>query len=445
MSTPPASINAFLDSMAEIDDLTVTTEAVPKPLDDTSDLFTDQPTDKKKLIRSGLLTIHPPSSHPQWLQPETYFPNADDIMEMWCAKFERGTQEGTLHLHAYFRLKHTHRMRFERLFSLITKHDGITGFNFLPQRAVSKKSTQCAVNYVLKPDTAVGEPFIWNASCQFDQKLWDERKKKLPEKEAVINHIMSKPWNWAWDALLHESDESRLLLAPCGWAKKLHESRATAQPRRKIKDVVILYGAAGTGKTTLAVEWDQQQGEEKDARYYRRNCDDGHFWGGGNTAYKGQRIIHFDEFTGQEKFNNLKEWTSLNQEGPPINVKGKGATLNHETVLFTSNTHPAGWYKNLWGKDPKQFDAFQRRVTRVLFFPELRPDGSINDPTNGWTDDVGCPYYYVDQTPEWVTFSRNLDLAIEHAMTHWPIPDSGPFVDGFEPPADDPRKRARFF
>ena len=416
-------LDDFLASMGDDDslgDLTMATVPSKSTTDDGSDLFDGTTPDKRQLIRSGLLTIHPPSTHPSWLQPGTYFPNADDILEQWCAKFERGEVEGTLHLHAYFKFKATSRLRFERFHSLITKTSGITGFNLKRQRAVTKKSTQCCVNYVLKPETSVldCEPFIWNASCAFDQKLYDERSKKPSKEQAIIDYIMSKPWNWDYSKLLHESDESRILLASCGWAEKFHTRRAVSQPDRKIQHVIILYGASGTGKTTMAVEWDKRDGEEDRARYYRRNCDDGHFWGGGTTAYRGQRIIHFDEFTGQEKFNNLKEWTSKGQKGPPINVKGKGAELNHETVLFTSNTHPAGWYHNLWAKDPNQWKPFQRRITKVLFFPKYRPDGTDNDPADG--TDQG--YHYIDQTAEWGTFGNSYELALEHASAHWPIP-----------------------
>ncbi|AQA27298.1 replication associated protein [Avon-Heathcote estuary associated bacilladnavirus] len=452
MSTPTSAFNAMLDDIGiEIQDdisalcstLADPSDAEPAPpVHDVDDLLASVGPDKRKKIRSGLLTIHPPSSHPSWLKPETWFPQCDDILEIWCAKFEKGEDTGNLHVHIYFKLKHSNTIRFELLQKWITKH--VTGFDFKPQRSATKNSTQCVVNYVLKPETSVGDPFIWNASCAFDQKTWDARHKGKGKKQEIIDHIMARDWTLSWASLVHESDESRALLADCGWGKRFQEDRAAAQPRRKIKDVVILYGAAGTGKTTMAMDWDSKPDETTKARYYRRSCDED-FWGGGATAYNGQRVIHYDEFGGQEKFASLKEITSIGLPGPPVKVKGSGRDLNHDTVVFTSNVHPAGWYKGVWAKDPHQFKPFQRRVTKVLFFPRERPDGTENVPSDG------NPAHFVDQTPEWVAFGDNLDLAIEHAESCWPLPATieddggGAFAPGFSLTSEPEPKRRRFF
>lgn len=155
---------------------------------------------------------------------------------------------------------------------------------------------------------------------KFNQALWDDRKAKPTKKEDVIEnqrkHIESKPKHWTWDQILHEDDFSKTLLCTCSWGKKYHEGRHAEIARRTINNVIIMYGAGGTGKTTLAHSWDVRDDEDKQERYYRRNPDDGHFWGGGRSAYKGQRIIHLEEFCGQEQLSRLKELCDIGKEGP---------------------------------------------------------------------------------------------------------------------------------
>mgnify|MGYP000308092694 CR=1 FL=1 len=203
----------------------------------------------------------------------------------------------------------------------------------------------------------------------------------------------------------------------CSFGKKYHEGRQAEIPRRKIQNVVIMYGAGGTGKTTMAQNWDSNDNEDYQERYYRRNPDDKSFWGGGRTAYKGQRIVHLEEFCGQEQLSRIKEYCDVGKCGPSVNIKGSGADLNHETVLFTSNHHPAAWYRGVWNREAKQFHPFWRRVTSVLFFPAHRADGTLNIP------DSENPAYYIDQTSDWLEFEGDYDKCVEHAMSHWPLPE----------------------
>lgn len=145
----------------------------------------------------------------------------------------------------------------------------------------------------------------------------------------------------------------------------------------------------------------------------------------GRTCYKGQQVIHYEEFTGQEAFSRLKEVCDIGKSGPAVNVKNGGAVLNHDTVIFTSNVHPAGWFHNYWTKDPKQWLPFERRVTEVRFYPSHRPDGSLNAP------DEENPPYFIDQTSEFKSFGGDYTQALAHAEKHWALqeePDPQPMV-----------------
>ncbi len=205
------------------------------------------------------------------------------------------------------------------------------------------------------------------------------------------------------------------MLCACSWGKSYHAGRHCEIGERTITNVILFYGAGGTGKTTMAKQYDVTPGETLQERYYRRNATDGVFWGGGRTAYGGQRVIHYEEFCGQEQLARLKEVCDLKATGPNVNVKNGGATLNHDTVIFTSNHHPAAWYKNVWTKDPKQFHPFWRRITQVMFFPAHRADGTLNIP-----DDDHEPYF-VDQTQQWLAFNGDFNECTSHAAEHWPL------------------------
>ena len=295
---------------------------------------------------------------------------------------------------------------------MFTEHFDSTVNITKPKHRASKKSQACSANYVLAPGKRAPEtePFIWEYNkdkLSFDEKLWGERTQtSKPSKEdkdkLIIDYIESKPKHWDWNSIVHENTESKYLLGSCSWGSKFHAGRHAEVPRRSIDNVIILYGAGGTGKSTLARNWDTREGEDLEERYFLRNYDDGHFWGSGKTSYKSQRIIHLEEFCGQESATKFKQICDIGAGGPPVNVKNSSAILNHDSIIITSNTHPAGWYRNMLDKDPKQWMPLSRRFTQVWFFPELRPDGTPNVPT------LHEAPYYIDQTEEFKTFQSGL-------------------------------------
>ena len=383
-------------------------------------------------ITACIITFFPDNEDRDMLLPQTWFKDGDYIN--YCAKFELGCETERFHGHIFVRFTNNGRKRFDQLRKLIQDVSGKPG-----NIQVSKKSTrnalQCAINYVLKPDGAVGLPFIWNESCHFDEQVWLNKPKQKQTKEDLerkrIDWIESKPKSWTWEQIVHETEESKYLLASCSWGKSYHAGRMATVERRTITDVIIMYGAGGTGKTTMARDYKATEIPDEFERYYKRNHEDGHFWGGGRVQYKGQSIIHFEEFDGNERFSNMKEWCDIGKTGPPVNVKNGGTHLNHSTVLITSNVHPAGWYHDMWTKDPKQFHPFWRRITKVLFFPAHRPDGSLNIP------DATNPPFFVDQSDDWINFKGDFTACKQHANEHWPLQDPGI--------TDDRGNRASFF
>lgn len=405
--------------------------------DEISTLGDFTEADSSNRISQCIVTGFPPDTNTKWLLPNTYFTDTT-IINDWCGQFEICSKTSKLHFHLFVVFNNKSRMKFTTLCAIfkniLHKQVNIK----LPSHRISKKSRECAVNYVLAPTKRAPEtqPFIWEHNkhnLQFNDKLWGERTSppsKQDNDKTIIDHIESKPKHWTWEQIVHETYESKLLLASCSWGSKFHAGRYAEVPRRKIKDVIILYGAGGTGKTTLAQKWDCRDDEDYQERYYKRNYDDGKFWGGGRTGYKSQRVIHLEEFCGQESASKFKELCDLGKVGPSVNIKNGGIELNHDTIIITSNHHPAAWYRHLCMQDNKQWYPIARRFTQVWFFPENKPNGTPNRPT------TAEEYFYIDQTTEFNTLIDKYNDALQHAKEHWNIPDSLPHSDNFNQPPD---------
>lgn len=391
-----------------------------------------------------ILTFFPTEVHANWLNPSFYYPNgkALRLIRNWWGQFEICPTTGKLHAHVYCEL------RTRQSLPMIRKAWAARGVTVNVKKAHHASATQrqCAVNYVTCPRKRMTGTlcYIWpenDSSVRYSQdhaptstppaKKAKTAHNRGSETEEQRSYIETKPHWMTWQQIVHESEYSKALLCTCSWGKKYHEGRVVEIPTRTITDVVLLYGAGGTGKTTICESWDKDSApdEPDSVRYFRKNCEESKFWGGGSTAYSGQRVVHFEEFVGGEPFNRMKEVCDLGHTGPNVATKGSGVRLNHSTVLVSSNVHPAGWYRNLWEDDPKQFHPFWRRITRVLFFPSHRPDGTLNRP------DENNPPSFIDQTDDWKAMGGDYEACKEHATKYWPLKLEKPmlFNEGHKP------------
>ncbi|AXH73196.1 MAG: putative replication-associated protein [Bacilladnaviridae sp.] len=424
-------------SRNEFDDISLDELSVLSPLqvaeDDIPDAFPHDGTDRRQQISRAILTYFPDTVETIWLEPDTFFTDPKSLILNWVGQYEVCPSTAKLHVHIYVEFIHHARPRFEYLLQT-WRHHGLA-VNIRRSQRSSAVQRQGAVNYCTDDEKRKLETrvYLWPHCSSPSKMVYSiaHAKPKTQSKDDKVEdmrvYIESKPMSWTWDKIVHETTESKKLLAVCSWGPKYHAGRHASVPRRNVSAVHLWYGAGGTGKTTNAMAYKTQETPDKDERYYRRNHDDGNFWGGGRTAYKGQQVIHYEEFAGQEPFNRLKEICDLGKPGPAVNIKQSGIDLNHDTVIFTSNVHPAGWFNNMWNADKKQFHPFWRRVTQVSFFPAHRPDGSLNVP------DSDNPPFIIDQTADWVGFNGDYDAALDHAEQHWPlkqVPQEG-FVPGF--------------
>ncbi|KAH0482761.1 MAG: uncharacterized protein KVP18_002771 [Porospora cf. gigantea A] len=118
------------------------------------------------------------------------------------------------------------------------------------------------------------------------------------------------------------------------------------------KEVMILFGNTGTGKTTTA------RSESKGAIYQVFNP---RWFDGYEDGY--HTTILFDEFTGQIPIEELLQLT----DRWPVTKEVKGGTtfVNPFKVVFTSNIAPQVWFPQA---TPSQKAAFFRRVTDIRHF-----------------------------------------------------------------------------
>lgn len=449
--TSPSLMDQLLDGIEEVShgELQPGPPEAPSVLldPDLESIQDNSPPKDGTQITSCMVTIFPDDQSPDWLFPATYGIDSDHLI-YWCGQFEICPSTGKLHAHIFMKFTHKNRPRFNYVRSLFSaKLD--KGCDIKIPRP-GKQNWQILMNYCLKPDKgALPETqFILTQgpnvkTAQFDKELYFNRKvaKSDRKKKEIIDYLETRPWYMTYDQILHETPESKMLLADCGWAKKYHAGRKSEQPRRTIKQVIILFGAPGTGKTTMALSYGRDHNLPTELTTYTRNFEEEKFWGGGKTAYNNHPWILCEEFKGQETFSKLKQYTDVGKTGPAVAIKGDGTFLNHEGIIFASNYHPATWYRNVWKKDPVHWKAFWRRVTKVLFFPTHLPNGEMNRPGE---PDQSEPFFE-DMTDEFSSDMEEYEQAWDAFQSVWPTneeeePDQPSYEDRWEPASKRQRR-----
>lgn len=367
------------------------------------------------------------------LSPEYYSIDRDHLRQ-WVAQFEY-TQDGRLHAHIYLEFLNNKRPRFNPL--RLKFQSKVPRANLKTVKS-GKASVTNTINYCLKnagqpthrvPGT---DPYIVGPPVDFNLELWNKRiaskskKSKKQQKDDDFEEarlmVEACPFSWSFDKILHQDDEHKKKLAPhIGKLRGYHNGRGAGCERRKLTRVIVMYGGSGTGKTTMAIAFGSDKYTVAADRSWLIDPNNKFLGGGGVTAYKGQPILRYDEFNGQQEINIFKTICNPGFEGINIDVKNGGTFFNAETVIITTNHHPCDWWYKFCDNDPKQFKAIWRRITDLWFFPSQRPDGTPNVPS-----DEQEPYFE-DQTAEWKTFADGVTdegiwhNALSHAERNWPL------------------------
>lgn len=211
---------------------------------------------------------------------------------------------------------------------------------------VRQGSEQQALQYVYKDDTRIQRLSPYGISQdQVDSLLTssnrsrsnsnlDSIKQKLDsgETEAEIADEYFGDWVRHYRAL-----RAYLLL------KSIPRSLSDAPT------VIVAYGPTGTGKSRYAI-----------TQYPRAYWKQRSIWWDG---YSSQEVIVLDEYYGWLPFDTILRLC----DRYPLLLETKGGQVqcNANTIVFTSNTLPDKWYRNVY------FPSFERRVTKWIYFGNL--------------------------------------------------------------------------
>lgn len=126
-----------------------------------------------------------------------------------------------------------------------------------------------------------------------------------------------------------------------------HYRTLISKPRDQPVNVVVVYGPTGTGKSKYIKD-------TYPGAYWKQRSN---WW----DNYQDHETVLVDEFYGWLPYDLLLRIC----DRYPLLVETKGGQVNFTatTIVFTTNTIPERWYKNVY------FKAFVRRVTKWIIMP----------------------------------------------------------------------------
>lgn len=151
--------------------------------------------------------------------------------------------------------------------------------------------------------------------------------------------------------------------------------RRASVPKWRDVSVCVFYGATGTGKTRLAVNYDDDA--------YLWHADKTEWWPG----YQYQKTIVIDDFS--EQIGIVRMLNLLDGYRLELPYKGGFTPAMYNMVLITSNVPPENWYPM---ENYRHRAALDRRIGKVFEFLE---DGCVMIRKNKDTpDDVGSRVWF---------------------------------------------------
>lgn len=137
-----------------------------------------------------------------------------------------------------------------------------------------------------------------------------------------------------------------------------------SKPRDHEVNVVVIQGPTGTGKSRYAMD-------KFPNAYWKQRSN---WWDG----YANHETVVIDEFYGWLPYDLLLRIC----DRYPLMVETKGGQVNFvaSTVVFTTNSLPERWYKNVY------FKSFIRRVSKWMILPVWGEMSEYEDYTNALKD-----------------------------------------------------------
>lgn len=147
----------------------------------------------------------------------------------------------------------------------------------------------------------------------------------------------------------------------------IKEREKKDMPKDKKKEVVLLYGAAGTGKTRLVYQR-EQNGDGSPNVYSKIG---GRFWDGYMPRL--HKVVLLDDFVGEASgltFDQLLKVLDRHPHG--IEIKGAMFWLRADKIYLTSNLHWREWFPRI---SARQQQALLRRFTGGVY--EFMENGDV--------------------------------------------------------------------
>lgn len=195
------------------------------------------------------------------------------------------------------------------------------------------------------------------------------RSKANNNKARILAFLMEDVHKTYWEHYERADEDLKLLMSTHVLRTTWNQIRATqiVIPDRKIEEVIILYGAAGAGKTHYAKTFPNA---------YVKNRSSGKWFPGIKREHE---TLVIEEMDGRDiNLNMLLELCNLGYDGPIVEKKCDCLETNYKRVVITSNRHPLTWYKEGYLRAPEMWVAFARRVTKCIYYPLRKQDGSHN-------------------------------------------------------------------
>jgi len=256
-------------------------------------------------------------------------------------QLEQADTTGKKHGQGY--IEFTGNVRFSRL------HKVLPGIHF--ERRIGTRDQ--ARDYCRKEGTRVAGPFEfgeWKPTATRSNGASTKPDLLTPIRDAIKNRTATQ----------EEIATNNFKLWTVRYRAFERYESMTHTPRTTAPEVYVLFGNAGSGKSTYARTLAPSTNQ-----YHKAPGK----WWDGYMPFKdpvGHKAIILDDFNGYLPWTDLKLLCDTAPYSPEI--KGGTTCINSPIVIFTTNKDPMKWYK--WEHDPFAPKALARRVQHWMIFEE---------------------------------------------------------------------------
>ena len=337
--------------------------------------------------RGWIITVQAPPGTDKtwrWKRPESW----DGEMTYFAQCYEKGNDASGIHTH--FLVNFSKVKTSNSLAKLLIGCN--PGSEVDVQQKHGKWST--AREYVMKQDET---KITGRVPIEFGKIPRDLTSKE--EKEEETNRVVEAIKEGGLKQVLEEKAEY-LIKYPSGC--KLVKEIAGERSRKRTISCTIVWGDAGTGKTT----WVNQQAKRKwkDDEIYHFSKVGGSRETVWFNGYCGQKCLILDDISGRSlPYEYLIKITG--NDPMDCEIKGGRESAVWEEVWITSNYNPTGWYTRVWEECEETRNAFFRRINRIIHVfkenNEVTWEVEKDDPVHKMRDNFRVEPNW-KKTPAWI-------------------------------------------